>query len=338
MTETKLYETIIKTLPWVEKTPAVLYSNGRKSISVDSNIVKGSVARPFKVFVTSSAPDQEAVKQEMKTIRLHEGVAISDHHLDLGFVDLYRDVLDTPFSDLVPAKLAWEDFFIYKCRVRDMPTPYEAWADPFYVWRGVEEIYKSILRESSQRDGTVEKYKKMSKERRVKWVFDKLTIAKIAARITLFRHTVMEQSIKTHIPEALKLGVYDPCAGFGGRQEGCKNLGIPYEGYDVCPQLINHYGWTKRDALKTKVKTDKVVITSTPYSKLETWNAGPLSEDTMPDYTQDEWIDKITANVEAPVYGFFVRETTRPFVVVCGGNDTKPGLFRADQKLVIIRK
>jgi hypothetical protein len=268
-----------------------------------------------------------------------------DKSVKLDLDDLFKKCKLTDPRALAQSKadgidISFNDYWVYReCRVGNKPSPFEGWADDDCLRRAIDELRKSLERESTYHDGWLEKF--LSNP--IKYTWNKLTVAKIAPRITLFRPSMMLNSMKLMRDDFdidFTHGVYDPCAGFGGRQKGAEAFfkeykldKATYEGYDVNAVLEQQFGWTHRDALAERTKTKRVVITSTPYNKLESWGDSSLA-----DLSQDDWIDAITKNVKAPAYGFFVRETKHPYVTVSAKKpDAAPGLFKADQKLVIIQ-
>jgi hypothetical protein len=205
-----------------------------------------------------------------------------------------------------------EEFKATKCHVGKLKNPWEGFNDPELKFRAEENLAKYITW-----PGMLERFLKFKQD---KMLYDRFTIAKIAPRVT----AGSKNEAKKHIIQACKMWgipkkIINPCAGFGGWARACEDLKIPFEGFDVNPDLINFFDWKYQDLLTMNtITTDSWIWTSPPVFDKETWGQ-PIELQ-----SQEWWYNLIQQRIKAPHYIF-----------VNGTNDPSGGLFGNKNRKVL---
>ena len=226
-----------------------------------------------------------------------------------------------PGTDKWPA-----DHPIWDCHIYKKLTPKEAWKDKDCIIKAVANLFyitnKSI--NESKYPEFVKRIEKVFKENSIgllKEVLNRFTIAKIAPKVTALMPSAFERILKESGID-ISSGLYCPMAGFGGIIRGAKeyykrnNINADIEAYDINPILCKYYGWTVKDVLAQKIKTDKVVFVCPPFGpKTERWKGTP--NDMY--YEFEEWVQLIKQHVDAPNYIFVGPEKN--------ANTNRCGLF-----------
>lgn len=228
------------------------------------------------------------------------------------------------------SKWRW-DHPIWNCHVGKYHSPLYVWNDPYFMketvdnWfymhqkdPKVERAYIKELMNCKIENNLIRK----SSQRFLELILNRLTIAKIAPKVT----AISDRTVKKIIDESgvdISNGVYVPMAGFGGIPSGVKlwgkehNKNVECECYDINPLFCEWYGWTERDMLKQKVKTDKVVICCPPFGKdYEHWDGTPKE---MSNIDFKDWHKLIKEYIDAPDYIIIGPEI--------GKKNEKTGLF-----------
>ncbi len=194
-------------------------------------------------------------------------------------------------------------------------SPLDAWYDDNYLSKAIDNLiyiywwcvdhdkYHDFIKRIDKAFDTID----TEPLNLLRTIQARFTVAKIAPKVTALKDTTMLNILKE---SGINLndypGVYIPMAGFGGIVKAIKryNANIDIETYDINTEFCYYYGWTQRDVLAQKIKTDKIVIACPPFgATYENW--GQKSEfepDSM--YSFKEWCDKIIEHVEAPNYIF----------------------------------
>ena len=203
---------------------------------------------------------------------------------------------------------------IWSCNVGNRMSPISAWSNKSYIEKAAKNIISLFDYDIKFRDKHINEFMKCEIRNNqiisstymfLKLILDRFTIAKIAPKVTALSANTMKNIIyESNID--ISNGVYIPMAGFGGIVEGAKMWGqehnktIECECYDINPEFCKWYGWTQRDMLYQKIKTDKVCICCPPFGKeYEHWNGTPKD---MSNKTFKEWYHLIKEYVDAPSY------------------------------------
>lgn len=225
--------------------------------------------------------------------------------------------LNTPF----PGTEKWPaDNPIWGCNVAGSISPKEGYSRPEYVIKAIDNLYWILNKSIDQ--NRYEDFVRHQKERMhrndielIRVIINRFTIAKICPKVTALMPSKFLEIIEDSGID-ISCGVYTCMAGFGGIVEGAKRWfkkhGLSYEGkieaYDINPNFCKYYGWTQRDVLAQKVKTDKVVFVCPPFGlKTERWEGTPMERDDEfgTNYLDfHDWCKLIQEYVEAPNYIF----------------------------------
>lgn len=236
-------------------------------------------------------------------------------NIDLNENEIYRKCFGKKF----PGTQKWEaNHPIWDGFLPGHKSPKDAWHDEKLFRRAIQNLikilndsisenkYDSFCRKHIHALANIDKNDDL-----LTLILNRFTIAKIAPKVTALRSTDLLKIIEEANVD-LSNGVYCPMAGFGGIVEGVKkwftdrNEEPIIEAYDINENFCNWYGWTQRDVLAQKIKTDKVVIVCPPFGKqYEHWKGTP---DEMSDIEFIKWVDLIKEHIEAPDYIFIGPE------------------------------
>lgn len=214
---------------------------------------------------------------------------------------------------------------IWDCHIKGKKTPKQAWCDWSCMMKAIDNLYYIMhkLIESGKEQDFVQRvyrafaniydvdYDKVDTSALAKEILMRFTIAKIAPKVGAIQPSYVTRIIEESEID-LSSGIYVPMAGFGGIVEASKqwfkkhNIEPNIETYDINPNFCKYFGWTQRDVLAQKVKTDKVVICCPPFSKLEMWEGTP---DNMY-YDFHTWCNLIKEHIDAKNYILIGPEQT----------------------------
>ena len=231
-----------------------------------------------------------------------------------------------------PGTSKWRyDHPIWNCYVGKYHSPIYAWNDPYFMKEAVDNWFYMHQKDSKVERAYIKELMtckiennliRKSSQRFLELILNRLTIAKIAPKVT----AISDKTVKKIIDESgvdISNGVYVPMAGFGGIPSGVKlwskehSKNVECECYDINPLFCEWYGWSERDMLKQKVKTDKVVICCPPFGKdYEHWNGTPKK---MSNIDFKNWYRLIKEYIDAPEYIIIGPEI--------GKKNEKTGLF-----------
>ena len=250
---------------------------------------------------------------------------------ELNYLEIFSDNLDECKSILYdyiihmisnfcitqkfPGTFKWPaNHPIWSCNVGNKLSPIDAWNNKNYIEKAVKNIISLFDYDVKFRDKHINEFMKCKIKNNqiisstymfLKLILDRFTIAKIAPKVTALSANILKNIIyESNID--ISNGIYIPMAGFGGIVEGAKMWGkehnkiIECECYDINPIFCKWYGWTQRDMLSQKIKTDKVCICCPPFGiEYEHWNGTPKD---MSNISFKEWYHLIKEYVDAPKY------------------------------------
>ena len=226
---------------------------------------------------------------------------------------------DFPGTDKWPANHP-----IWDCNVAGKLSPKEAWHNPEYLIKAIDNLYYMLNKGIFTYPDWVLRVQKALEamdSKILKIVLYRFTIAKIAPKVTALMPSAFERILQES-GQDISNGIYCPMAGFGGIIEGAKryykkeNINAEIEAYDINPIFCEYYGWQQRDVLAQHIKTNKVVFVCPPFGpNTERWKGTP---DTMY-YEFEEWVKLIKEYIDAPDYIFVGPEVN--------DSNTKCGLF-----------
>jgi hypothetical protein len=214
---------------------------------------------------------------------------------------------------------------IWDCNVGGKKTPKQAWYDEDLMFKAIDNLYYIMhkLMASGKEQDFVQRvynafnayygvdYDKRDSSALAKEILNRFTIAKIAPKVGAIQPSYVRRIIEDSGID-LSSGIYVPMAGFGGIVEASKqwfkkhNLEPNIETYDINPNFCKYFGWTKRDVLAQKIKTDKVVICCPPFSTLEMWEGTPNNMY----YDFHTWCKLIKEHIDAKNYILIGPEQT----------------------------
>lgn len=214
---------------------------------------------------------------------------------------------------------------IWDCHIKGKKTPKQAWYDWNCMMKAIDNLYYIMhkLIESGKEQDFVQRvyrafaniydvdYDKVDTSALAKEILMRFTIAKIAPKVGAIQPSYVTRIIEESGID-LSSGIYVPMAGFGGIVEASKqwfkkhNIEPNIETYDINPNFCKYFGWTQRDVLAQKIKTEKVVICCPPFSKLEMWEGTP---DNMY-YDFHTWCKLIKEHIDAKNYILIGPEQT----------------------------
>lgn len=244
----------------------------------------------------------------------------------------HRLVLDYCLHSEFPGTSKWPpEHPIWDCSVGKCHSPRCAWYEPHLMKSAVDNWFSIHNKDKKVERSYIRELKtckiennviKESSKRFLELVLNRFTIAKIAPKVT----AISDKTVKKIIDESgidISKGVYVPMSGFGGIPKGVRlwgdehNVDVECECYDINPYFCEWYGWTKKDMLYQKVKTDKVVICCPPFGKeYEHWKGTPRE---MSDIDFKDWYGLIKEYIDAPDYIIIGPEV--------GSKNMKTGLF-----------
>lgn len=244
--------------------------------------------------------------------------------------------LTTPF----PGTLKWPaNNPIWDCNVAKSISPKEGYSRVEYLTKAIDNLYwilnKNINENKHINFINSQKQKMLTGGvDLVRIILNRFTVAKICPKVTALMPSKFLEIINQSAID-ISCGVYCPMAGFGGIIEGAKRWfkqkGIDYtdkiEAYDVNPIFCKYYGWTQRDVLAQKIKTDKIVFVCPPFGlKTERWFGTP--EDRNDEFKTNyldfhDWCKLIREYIDAPNYIFVGPEESG----IRKNENIKSGLF-----------
>ena len=214
---------------------------------------------------------------------------------------------------------------IWDCHVKNKLSPRQAWYNWSYMMKAIDNLYYIMhkLIESGKEQDFVQRvyrafaniydvdYDKVDTSALAKEILMRFTIAKIAPKVGAIQPSYVTRIIEESGID-LSSGIYVPMAGFGGIVEASRkwfknhNIEPNIETYDINPNFCKYFGWTQRDVLAQKIKTEKVVICCPPFSTLEKWEGTP---DNMY-YDFHTWCKLIKEHIDAKNYILIGPEQT----------------------------
>lgn len=212
---------------------------------------------------------------------------------------------------------------IWDCNVAGKPSPHEAWNNPEYLIKAIDNLYYMLVKGLFDYTSWVMQIQDAlyhMDNKILEVVLYRFTVAKIAPKVTALMPSAFERIIEESKID-ISSGIYCPMAGFGGIIEGAKryyekhNIDAKIEAYDINPIFCEYYGWKQRDVLAQHVKTDKIVFVCPPFGpETERWKGTP---DDMY-YEFEEWVKLIKEYIDAPNYIFVGPETNDENESACG--------------------
>lgn len=232
------------------------------------------------------------------------------------------EVLKLCKKNPLPGTEKWgPDNPIWDCYVAGKKSPREGWKDETLLKKAIDNLFwitkKSI--KLKQYDDFVDRIKNSFKSdlATMREIQLRFTIAKICPKVT----ALMPNKFTSIIEESgidISVGVFCPMAGFGGIIRGAeawfkkRRLTPKIEAYDINPNLCKYYGWTQRDLLSGKIKTDKIVVVCPPFGlNTERWPGTPeeRDDDFETNYLDfHDWCKLIKKYIKAPNYIFIGPE------------------------------
>jgi len=222
---------------------------------------------------------------------------------------------------------------IWDCNVAGKPSPREAWNNPEYLIKAIDNLYYMLVKGLFDYTTWVMQIQDAlyhMDHKILEVVLYRFTIAKIAPKVTALMPSTFEKILKESGKD-ISNGIYCPMAGFGGIIEGAKryyeknNINAEIEAYDINPIFCEYYGWIQRDVLAQHIKTNKTVFVCPPFGpNTERWKGTP---DTMY-YEFEEWVKLIKEYIDAPDYIFVGPEVSNSSIskVKCGLFSKKYGI------------
>lgn len=212
-----------------------------------------------------------------------------------------------------------KDHPIWDCHVKNKLSPRQAWYDWKSMMKAIDNLYYIMhkLIDSGKEQNFVQRvyrafaniydvdYDKVDTSALAKEILMRFTIAKIAPKVTSMQPSFVEKVIEESKID-ISSGVYIPMAGFGGIVDGVKryykkhNIKAEIETYDINKNFCDYFGWTQRDVLAQKIKTDKVVICCPPFGNTEQWEGTPANMY----YDFHTWCKLIKEHIDAKNYIF----------------------------------
>ena len=226
----------------------------------------------------------------------------------VGFVPtslswLYEECLVGDFPESDPRLQ-----YVFKCSRRGSVSPWEAWYNPRYLAYAIKNLWDRF---EANDEPVIKRFMKSDTIEKKWMVLSRFTIAKIAPCVTEFKPNEMKNILNTYNVTS----VYDPFSGLGGRAEGARQLGIPYEGYDINQNCIDYsealypetVGMSRiRNLFDQVIETDRTVVTSPPWEDAELWPMPDGNDYVLPIKPVEWWIQKTIEYVHAPKYIFHI--------------------------------
>lgn len=226
-------------------------------------------------------------------------------------------LIDWCLKNKFPGNTKWcAEHPIWDCYVGNRMSPKEAWSDRNHIKKAIDNILWMLDRNTDEKFNRT--YRKelstikiknneivYSSDKLLQLVLYRFTVAKIAPKVTAISGTEVNKIIEQSGID-ISNGVYVPMAGFGGIRDGVDiwsnnhNKTVDVECYDINDDLCSWYGWTHKDILSDKIKTDKVCICCPPFGKNnEHWKGTPRE---MSEKSFVEWYELIKEQIDAPYY------------------------------------
>lgn len=212
---------------------------------------------------------------------------------------------------------------IWDCNVAGKPSPREAWNNPEYLIKAIDNLYYMLIKGLFDYTSWVMQIQDAlyhMNHKILEVVLYRFTVAKIAPKVTALMPSTFERIIEESKID-ISSGIYCPMAGFGGIIEGAKRyyekhgIDAKIEAYDINPIFCEYYGWKQRDVLAQHIKTNKTVFVCPPFGpETERWKGTP---DNMY-YEFKEWVKLIKEYIDAPNYIFVGPEINDENGSACG--------------------
>lgn len=233
----------------------------------------------------------------------------------LSKMDVLQTCLITPF----PGTQKWPaDHPIWDCYIAGCISPKEAWNNEEMLLKAINNLYW-ITSKSINEDRYPEFVARIQRAfyangiELMREVLNRFTIAKISPKVTALMPSAFERILE-ECKIDISSGIICPMCGFGGIIEGAKryykkhHITADIEAYDINPIFCKYYGWTQRDVLSQKIKTDKVVFVCPPFGKnTERWPDTPMDRNDQFDTNYldfHDWCKLIKEYIDAPNYIF----------------------------------
>ena len=236
-----------------------------------------------------------------------------DYLFGLSKMDILQQCLVCPF----PGTNKWPaDHPIWDCYVAGYISPRDAWNSEDYLLKAINNLFWIVDKSFDKYPDFIDRIKNAFHANDItlmREVLNRFTIAKIAPKVTALMPSAFERILEESRIN-ISSGIYCPMAGFGGIIEGAKryykkhNIKAEIEAFDINPVLCQYYGWTQKDVLSEKIKTDKVIFVCPPFGKnTEIWPDTPMkrSDEYETNYLDfHDWCKLIKEHIDAPNYIF----------------------------------
>lgn len=235
---------------------------------------------PEKVQDVHSAEKQRfMVENNVKIITdVTEYKSFIEENYGANFIDLFD--VNLPFPE--------PDRDIYKAHRSGMLSPFEAWTVmPLRQKVIFNRLQYGPFGRKEKTNYTDGKFTPKHPMIYPKDLLNGFTIAKVAQKVSEFRPSRTIDLITKYAPDAKT--VVDPFAGFGGRAEGCKRLGLSYKGYDI-NTYKEHEGYNieHKDILTVQDNNHyDCLLTCCPYDDIEKYGIETVYK------SCDDWTDEI---------------------------------------------
>lgn len=227
----------------------------------------------------------------------------------------YKEIVKWAMKQPFPGNSKWpSEHPIWNAFLPGCMSPRDAWKDKDLLTAAVQNMFWIVNKDlnTDRRyldfDEAHLEHLHLRDERFAQLLLARFTVAKIAPKVTALKATDMLKILEQSGVD-ISNGVYAPMAGFGGiieaakrwaKKNKIKDFDEKIEAYDINKSFCNWYGWTQRDMLAQKIKTDKTVIVCPPFGKAyEHWKGTP---DRMSDITFIEWYGFVKKYIKAPAY------------------------------------
>ena len=212
---------------------------------------------------------------------------------------------------------------IYKSRVNNKISPFEAWDDK-------EILYKTILN----------RMKYVRPPYTPKIIRDGLNISKVACKVSVFKPCLAYYIASKYLSGINE--VFDPFSGFSGRMLGICSSEKKYIGQDInkeavlgSNEIINllklNANVVQKDLFESSGKYESL-MTCSPYGLKETWG------DDIKNLSCDEWIDECLKRFECKKYIFVVDDSIKYRKYIKENFSNKSHFGTNFEKLIVIEK
>lgn len=265
------------------------------------------------------------IYEDRKWLEEYEKECPEEFLWGINNIDLYETYfngMEFPGTEKYP-----KDHPIWDCHCENKLSPKQAWYDWKLMMKAIDNLYYIMhkLEGTGKEDKFVARvYNAFSKIYDVdylkgerpdpsylaKEILMRFTIAKIAPKVGAIQPSYVRKIIEESKID-ISCGIYVPMAGFGGIIKGTKQYYKEYkitadiEAYDINPNFCKYFGWTQRDVLAQKIKTDKVVICCPPFDYIEQWEGTPdkRNDKFKTNYLDfHKWCKLIKEYIDAPNY------------------------------------